>query len=66
MQLFACSQCNCVDAVDLAFVGDLPPDRAQQKCTFCKTGTWHNQFPREPYDPDQDHVCNRETGLALG
>jgi hypothetical protein len=66
MQIFVCSQCNCVDAVELAFVGDLPSDQALQKCTFCKTGTWHNYFSREPYDPEHDPVCNRPTGVALG
>lgn len=63
---FVCNNCNCVDLVDLAFAGPFPHNPADQLCTFCKTGTWHNQFPREPYLPEEDTVVNRPDGLGLG
>lgn len=66
MQMFVCSCCGCVDVIELAFTGVFPPDSIDQKCTECQTGQWHNHFPKEPYCPDRDLVCNRETGIALG
>lgn len=66
MQLFACNQCGCVDNAELAFAGEFPIDPSEQKCTLCKTGTWHDIFPQLPYDPQMDEVCNRPTGIGLG
>jgi hypothetical protein len=66
MTLFVCSQCGCVDLVELVFEGIFPPDAVDQTCTECQTGQWHQQFPKERYCPEQDVVCNRETGLGLG
>lgn len=66
MIMFVCYQCSIVDAVELAFTGDLSPQADQQLCTYCQTGTWHDIFPRCEYVPDQDNVCNRPTGVGLG
>lgn len=67
MQLFVCSQCNCVDIVELAFEdGQLPADSFRQQCSVCATDAWHGQFPHQPYDPEKDLVCNRENNIALG
>lgn len=63
--LFACSTCHCVDSVELAYADALPADVRQHQCTYCKTGTWHERFPREPYNPDLDNVVNRPTGLSV-
>lgn len=63
--LFVCNLCDCVDHVELAHAGTLPIQPEAQLCTECQTGVWHDQFPKEPYDPALDNVVNRPTGLSL-
>jgi hypothetical protein len=65
MQMFACDECSCVDAIQLAYnhrhmevVG--PP--SPWLCTLCQGNRWHNHFPRVPYNPATDRVVNRSTG----
>ncbi len=64
--LFVCFQCGCVDDVDIAYCGRLPPVPDDQVCTLCKTGEWHGHFPHAPYNPEKDLVSNRPTGIGLG
>lgn len=65
--LFVCDQCDSVDDLDLAY-----KDRIQYVgpatllCTCCQGKPWHNQFPKRKYDPQQDFVLNRATGVGLG
>lgn len=61
--LFVCDCCNCVDSRDVAPA----PVNGQWLCSLCNPHTrlWHGQFPRELYDPKNDIVCNRQTGLGL-
>ncbi len=63
--LFVCSRCNCLDLVMLVYPDNLPELSSEQLCTFCKTGQWHDNFPRQPYDPAYDQVCNKPTGLSF-
>ena len=64
MNLFVCENCNRVDSVELAYpaAAELP---AAPTCTQCR-GAWHGQFPLRLYDPDNDVVVNRPTGIGLG
>ncbi len=61
--LFVCEKCNCVDCVDLAPA----PVNGQFFCSLCHpvSRKWHGEFPREAYNPINDIVCNRPTGLGL-
>ncbi len=63
--LFVCTRCHCVDAVDLAFTWSFPTDPAQQICTQCRSGYWHDVFAKELYDPTRDNVVNKPTGLSI-
>lgn len=63
--LFVCSRCNHVDDAELACAGPLPSDAAQQLCSKCKCGVWHDLFDYLPYDPAVDTVVNRPSGVAL-
>ena len=63
-RLFVCEQCNCVDNIDLA------PAAIHGKHYLCslhhpQSLKWHGEFPREPYDPLHDIVCNKPNGLGL-
>lgn len=66
MTLFVCNACDCVDQIGLAYPsGRLPTTPLLQQCSQCQTGTWHNLFPKEKYQPGIDHVSNRPTGIGL-
>lgn len=71
MDLFACDNCGCVDAVQFAYP-DGPPqqagksDKVEWRCTHCQTGEWHDLFPLERFRPQFDIVVNRPSGLGLG
>lgn len=59
-QLFVCGCCGCVDMVGYAYgPGQMPSLLHEQKCTFCQTGEWHDDFPRVKWDPVHDTVINR-------
>lgn len=65
--LFVCYRCECVDDSDLAFIGGVVPEHpANQLCSLCMTGSWHDRFPHQPYDPKRDLVGNKPTGIGLG
>lgn len=71
MDLFACDECGCVDALQFAYP-DGPPKADKETgtvkwvCTRCKTGEWHDLFPLETYRPQFDLVVNRPTGIGMG
>lgn len=67
MMLFVCDNCGSVDAVELAYPElKVPPlSLTELKCSGCQ-GKWHGQFEQKPYDPSQDLVINRATGIGLG
>lgn len=61
MPLFICRQCLCVDNTALAkgFWGKINEEGQvvrDKRCTECQTGTWHNKFPKELYDPIKHQV----------
>ncbi len=61
MPLFVCSQCGCVDNTALAkgYWGAVDAQGnvfRDKRCTECKTGVWHNKFPKEKYDPNKHSV----------
>lgn len=59
--LFVCSQCDCVDHVELT-----KPD-SHWLCGHCDPNKeWHGQFPREKYNPEKDITVNRPSGISFG
>ncbi len=53
--LFVCECCGCVDSIHAT--QQLTPGF---KCSECATGSWHGQFPKEQYDPEEHlDVLNR-------
>ena len=66
MNIYVCSYCDCVDAVELNFPNGVPTEPTEQLCALCRTGRWHGQFPRAVYDPEVDRPVNRPTGIGLG
>ena len=74
VELFVCNYCNHVDSLHLAFEARRDLTGASvggtqfidtYQCTKCLTGRWHNRFPYRPYNPEEDLVCNRATGVGL-
>lgn len=72
--LFCCDECNCVDDTDFANPNAVAQKPGVWLCSACRPisidgrivdGEWHNAFPKEEYDPQQDVVCNRPSGLGL-
>jgi hypothetical protein len=65
--LFVCESCGTVDSIKLAYtLQERQYDHQQWLCTCCQGKPWHNQFPMTPYDPENDFVINKETGIGLG
>ena len=49
MPLFVCDDCGCVDNTATSdFYRQAQEGSPKRLCTFCRTGTWHDRFPREP------------------
>lgn len=44
--MFVCECCGVVDSLQLT-----PSQGDGYKCHTCRTGTWHNAFPADMYDP---------------
>lgn len=64
--LFVCESCNTVDSLSLAYTKqEKQYDHKQWLCTSCQGKPWHNQFPMIPYDPDNDIVVNKPSGVGL-
>jgi len=72
--LFCCDECNCVDDTELTHPDAEVVAPGVFLCSACRpvktdhgvvAGEWHNAFPKEEYDPQQDVVCNRPNGLGL-
>ena len=63
--LFVCDRCGTVDSVELAMDSAPPKPGQPWECTCCQGEEWHNHFPRETYNPQQDLVINRPTGIGL-
>lgn len=63
--LFVCDKCGTVDSTELTPLPN-PCPSGKCLCTECLGQPWHNQFPKEPYDPEQHFVVNRPTGIGLG
>lgn len=63
--LFACETCSVVDSSEL--VANLRKGSAMQPwlCTVCLGHKWHGVFPRAVYDPKQDVVFNKPSGIGL-
>lgn len=72
IDLFVCDICNHVDSMGLSIDvqnmqgGFLNHQQPSYQCTKCLTGTWHDRFEYRVYDPAEDLVCNRATGIGLG
>lgn len=65
--LYVCDKCGNVDVVEIAYP-NLPgslPLTVPTLCTQCQGKPWHNLFPLRAYDPKQDLVINRPTGVGL-
>lgn len=64
MSLFVCDNCGCVDETIIA-----KPDTTPGKpmlCSGCQPNSvWHGHFEQLKYDPEKDHVINRNTGIGL-
>jgi hypothetical protein len=72
--LFCCDNCGCVDETELASPDAVELQPGEFLCSDCRNvivdgdilpGEWHGCFPKEEYDPAQDRVCNRATGIGL-
>lgn len=63
--LFACDNCDTVDLEDLSTLPQ-PCPSGKWLCTCCMSQPWHNQFPKEKYDPEKHLVVNRPSGIGLG
>lgn len=55
MPLFVCDECECVDNTALTQYWSTAED-APALCSECDPdiGKWHDQFPKEKYDPKTD------------
>lgn len=63
--LFACDKCETVD-LDVLSTLPQPCPSGKWLCTCCMSQPWHNQFPKETYDPEKHLVVNRPSGIGLG
>lgn len=61
---FVCEVCGCVDITALA---PAPVNGVQYLCSLHHPLSlkWHGEFSREAYNPNNDIVCNKPTGLGL-
>lgn len=64
-QLFACDGCGTIDSDELTPL-PVPCPSGKWLCTSCLGKPWHNQFPKEQYDPEKHFVVNRPSGIGLG
>lgn len=72
--LFCCDACGCVDDTEYADPDAVALPPGTFLCSDCREivvdgvkrfGVWHGYFPKEEFDPQQDTVCNRPSGIGL-
>lgn len=73
--LFRCDQCGCVDLIEYAAPDALRQPPGHWLCSACcpvvlddgtlQPGTWHNQFPKRLYNPQEDIVVNVNPGVSF-
>jgi len=63
---FACTKCQTLDVMEVAYRSGEFPTSGQLLCTRCQGRPWHGMFPQEKVDVQRDLTANTPTGIGLG